>query len=153
MGGPRDKSQKLAYQRAYREANPEKFKKYRKQKYLKNTSNPAARARAKEHYHTHKKKLKREVIDHYGGRCACCGEPRLAFLTIDHKQGSGTKHRREINNGKMGGGLRTYIWLRQNNYPEGFQVLCWNCNCGRSVNGGVCPHKTEVQTYEGGDGI
>jgi hypothetical protein len=20
-------------------------------------------------------------------------------------------------------------------------VLCWNCNCGRYLNGGVCPHK------------
>jgi hypothetical protein len=19
-------------------------------------------------------------------------------------------------------------------------VLCWNCNCGRAKNGGICPH-------------
>jgi hypothetical protein len=22
----------------------------------------------------------------------------------------------------------------------GFQVLCWNCNCGRAFNNGICPH-------------
>ena len=31
-------------------------------------------------------------------------------------------------------------YLKKNNYPDGFQVLCWNCNLGRA-HYGVCPHK------------
>ncbi len=30
--------------------------------------------------------------------------------------------------------------------PEGFQVLCWNCNLGKYYNGGVCPHRGAVDT-------
>ena len=39
-----------------------------------------------------------------------------------------------------------YIWLKNNNFPEGFQVLCFNCNCGKARNKGICPHsgKTEL---------
>ena len=34
-----------------------------------------------------------------------------------------------------------YSWLIRNNYPEGFQVLCYNCNLGKAHNNGICPHK------------
>lgn len=66
--------------------------------------------------------------------CACCGESALAFLALDHVNGGGHKQRQELG----GGGF--YVWLRKNNYPEGFQVLCHNCNLGRQLNGGTCPH-------------
>lgn len=79
-------------------------------------------------------RLKLEVLDAYGGReCVCCGETIVEFLTIDHINGDGGKHRKEVN-GSM------YIWLRKNNYPEGFQVLCMNCNFGKRLSG-ICPHK------------
>jgi len=72
----------------------------------------------------------------YGGSvCACCGETDIRFLTIDHVDGDGAQHRKLI-----GGGGNTYKWLRQNGYPSGFQVLCYNCNMGRYRNGGICPH-------------
>jgi hypothetical protein len=66
--------------------------------------------------------------------CACCGEGVLAFLTIEHTKGGGNVHRRQTG----GGGF--YSWLRKNGYPEGFEVLCSNCNHGRRVTGGACPH-------------
>lgn len=66
--------------------------------------------------------------------CACCGEGTLAFLTFEHIGGGGGQHRRETG----GGGFIS--WLRKNNYPEGFEVLCMNCNHGRRVNDGTCPH-------------
>ena len=82
-------------------------------------------------------RFKDEVINEYGGKCVCCGETRKEFLSIDHIDGDGSKHRKEI-------GARTsdefYRWLKQNNYPEGFQVLCFNCNCGKGSYS-VCPHK------------
>jgi hypothetical protein len=33
-----------------------------------------------------------------------------------------------------------YRWLAKKNFPEGFQVLCANCNVAKSQNG-VCPHQ------------
>lgn len=91
-------------------------------------------------YQAYRKNLRRKAVAAYGGKCVCCGESHPAFLTIDHINGGGTKHRAEI-----GKGNATYKLLRRQGYPEGYQILCWNCNCGKSANGGVCPHK-EVST-------
>jgi hypothetical protein len=90
--------------------------------------------------------LKLAAFDAYGGRkCSCCGEDRLLLLTIDHVNNDGNKHRREMFKKPVGkrrpGGTLLYSWLKANNYPPGFQVLCWNCNMGKHLNGGVCPHK------------
>ena len=78
-------------------------------------------------------KLRLEVLAHYGGKCACCGEGRYEFMAIDHIHGGGGAHRRMIN-----GSLER--WLKKNNWPDGFRVLCHNCNhaLGRY---GYCPHK------------
>ena len=84
----------------------------------------------------HVQTLRRAAMDAYGGRfCKCCGETIERFLTIDHMNGGGIQHRKEL-----GGGQKLYPWLQRNNYPEGFQILCFNCNCGRYLNGGICPH-------------
>jgi hypothetical protein len=40
-----------------------------------------------------------------------------------------------------GTGNSFYMWLIRRGFPVGFQVLCFNCNIGRSMNGGICPHK------------
>ena len=68
---------------------------------------------------------RKDVLEHYSGadpRCACCGLRYEPSLTIDHINGGGRKHRKEINTGGL------YYWLKQNNYPKGFRVLCMNCN-------------------------
>lgn len=83
-------------------------------------------------------RIKFQVIEHYGGKCVCCGENIPAFLTIDHIVGGGNKHREKIG---VTSGTAFRYWLIKNNFPDGFQVLCFNCNCGRSVNNGICPHK------------
>ena len=81
--------------------------------------------------------LRHEAIMAYGGyRCACCGEGEPMFLTIDHINGGGARHRRRI-----GSGIGMWMWLRKRGYPRGFRVLCSNCNLGRHINGGTCPHK------------
>ena len=41
---------------------------------------------------------------------------------------------------KISHGVALYRWLKKNNFPEGFQVLCWNCNHAKFFNGGNCPH-------------
>lgn len=86
--------------------------------------------------------LKLATFDTYGGlKCACCGETRIEFLSIDHIAGGGNKHRREIT-GTCG--TRFYGWLKKNNYPEGYQVLCMNCNFAKG-HFGSCPHIKEYR--------
>lgn len=74
--------------------------------------------------------------------CCCCGESETRFLTIDHIDNKGGEHRRLI--GRAG----IYGWLFQECYPSGFQTLCFNCNCGRAYNGGVCPHDVVTPLFD-----
>lgn len=68
----------------------------------------------------YRRRVKREVIEHYGRQCALCGEGDLSVLSIDHIGKCGNQHRREI-----GGNLE--VWLRRNGFPDGFRILCQNC--------------------------
>ena len=83
--------------------------------------------------------LKLEVWSHYGTVCTCCGESVKEFLTIDHINGGGGKHRKEL---RASGSQHIYQWLKKNDYPEGYRVLCMNCNFAFGMYG-FCPHKTE----------
>jgi hypothetical protein len=85
-------------------------------------------------------KLRMEVFGHYGMQCACCGESDWRFLTIDHINNDGSKQRMATF-GKQIAGVQFYSWLRRNGFPEGYQTLCFNCNCAKSRFGGICPHK------------
>lgn len=87
------------------------------------------------------KSVKDKVFEHYGGyACCCCGEKTRCFLTLDHINNDGAKHRRELGKSSSAGkGL--YMWIIRNNYPPLFQVLCANCNLGKKMNNGICPHK------------
>lgn len=78
---------------------------------------------------------KKRIFAAYGNKCACCGEHRFEFLTIDHINGGGNKHRKEV----TGHGTHFHIWLEKNGYPEGFRVLCANCNTSMGFHG-YCPH-------------
>lgn len=102
-------------------------------------NNPKKRSATTRRY---RQKARQAVLDAYGGKCKCCGEADPRFLTIDHVNGDGRKHRRENN---LKGGQAFYIYLRRLKFPPEFQILCFNCNCGRAINGGICPHKELAQ--------
>ena len=70
--------------------------------------------------------------------CACCGETHIEFLNIDHQKGGGTKHRTSL--GHSGRGNSFYRWLKKNGYPDGYRVLCANCNQAFGLFG-KCPHQ------------
>lgn len=79
-----------------------------------------------------------EVLEHYSGsppRCQCsgCDVTELKFLAMDHIDGGGAAHRRETKHASI------YLWLKRNNFPVGFQVLCHNCNNAKGFYG-RCPH-------------
>lgn len=81
------------------------------------------------------------VFSVYGKSCKCCDEDNGMLLTIDHVNGDGAEHRRAIGSSN----LSLYIFLIKNNFPNGFQTLCYNCNIGRYKNGGTCPHRLIVR--------
>ena len=84
------------------------------------------------------RKLKQKVIQHYSKgtmKCICCEESIFEFLGIDHLDNNGNRHRK-----KIGQAYAIYKWLIENNFPDGYEVVCFNCNWGRS-RFGTCPHK------------
>lgn len=107
----RTKQQNIEQQRQWHEAHPDARKLYRKNTDL---------------------RLKKLLLEHYGNKCACCGYDKIDALVIDHVNGDGAKHRKSI------GGGKTYIWLKKNGFPPGFQTLCANCNMAKGT-GKECP--------------
>lgn len=98
----------------------------------------ANRNRAAELGRRERIRLRLQVIQHYDGECACCGENTLEFLGIDHANGGGREHKKSIPGGLI------YRWLKRNGFPDGFQVLCHNCNLAKGFYG-QCPHERERQ--------
>lgn len=92
--------------------------------------------------------LRYELINKYSNglmKCMCpgCDIKEYKFLSIDHIDGGGNKHRKGGNIGK--GFVNVYSWLKRNNYPPGFQVLCHNCNLAKGFYG-QCPHLEKAAT-------
>jgi len=81
------------------------------------------------------RETKRQVVDAYGGKCECCGESMIEFLTIDHINNDGALHRRIV-----GKGRRIYADLIRLGFPkDNYRLLCFNCNIVRGFYG-YCPH-------------
>lgn len=82
-----------------------------------------------------------------GSACACCGESDIRFLNIDHIYGDGAAEHKAATGGKTkrnsGGGYMSWLHRRivMEDIVDRYQILCYNCNCARYHNGGVCPHK------------
>lgn len=128
------------------------YKDYNKEYKLKNMEKLKERSHSperKEQQNKTNKLLRKKhrdiVFEHYAGnppKCACCGESEYYFLTIDHIDGGARRDNRLKIRPNSGHSL--WRWLIQHNFPEGFQVLCYNCNCGRGrFKDGICPHKRE----------
>lgn len=135
--------------RKWRENNRERDAENKKRQYYTNheKSKEYFRNWKKENYKTYRisqrlsrDKLKVQVLSKYSKNnfpeCVCCGETVLEFLTIDHINNDG--HKQSMDERKA-----IYYWLKRNNYPDGFQTLCMNCQFGKRINNGICPHKKE----------
>lgn len=85
----------------------------------------------------YKNELWKIISERYGETCQCCGEAERKFLTIDHMNNDGAAQRRRDGNK---GGYAFWLWLIRHDLPDGFQTLCWNCNCAKWFHG-TCPHK------------
>jgi hypothetical protein len=81
--------------------------------------------------------------------CNCCGEnSHVDFLDIDHIAGKNqmdSEHeliQLDYSSKLRGKGL--IHWIIDNNYPDGFQILCHNCNVAKGLigNNNTCTHET-----------
>jgi hypothetical protein len=123
----------------WKKRNPEKVKAGFKKHYelYKEEINKKAAVRNKGRY----QKLKLQALTNYGGnppKCACCGESEYGFLSLDHINGGGGKHRTELKKKHC----NMWEFINRFNFPSGYQVLCFNCNMAIGFQK-VCPHKKQ----------
>jgi hypothetical protein len=105
-----------------------------------------SRAEKRLRYHReYARRRRQEVIDHYGGACACCGEDTFEFLAIDHIDGDGQEHR-----ARVGNGLKLVLWIIRNNFPDNLRILCSNCNQSLGYYR-YCPHVHQGRLQPKGD--
>jgi hypothetical protein len=89
-----------------------------------------------------------KVFMAYGGyRCVCCGETEPLFLTLDHINNDGGEFRKRELGKRTMAGYHTYRWLLRNGCPPVVQVLCMNCQHGKLMNNGICPHQGTCNDY------
>jgi hypothetical protein len=79
-----------------------------------------------------RRKIKDKFLTMYGQVCNClgCDESNKGFLTLDHVKNDGASESYD----------RAYRRAIEHYDPLTFQVLCYNCNCGKNRNKNVCPH-------------
>lgn len=111
-------------------------KAYMKKYYAKNKAkmNEDNKRRGKERH----KEAKLKCLTHYSDnvlKCACCDEDKYDFLTLNHINGGGNKHRQNIKQGRT-----FYEMLVNQGFPDGLNVMCYNCNIASGILG-KCPHK------------
>ena len=120
----RNKDKILAKNRAWN-------KKHRKEYLSKN------KEKVREYNKRYNQNARKFLLTFYGGnppKCKCCDEGTIEFLALDHINNDGAEHRRKFGNGRI------YWWIKRNNFPSGFQVLCHNCNTAKGLYG-ICPHR------------
>jgi hypothetical protein len=122
------------YQREWKKKNREKLLAGERARYA--SQSPEQKAEKVAKNREYRKRVRLEAIQEYGGRCTCCGESTPEFLCFDHINNNGAEHRKTMKDKSIA------LWLRRNGYPEGFQILCHNCNISKGVYG-ECPHKKE----------
>lgn len=140
-------SDQSTYQSAYRAANKDRLARKHRLWYTQNLTY------ARERRNSVRKILKWEVFAAYGGKCECCGEDNAAFLGIDHVNSDGAEHRRKLkeddpmfnSSTREPTGTNFYYWLKRRGYPKEYRVLCHNCNLGRHICGGICPHQGGIE--------
>ena len=76
------------------------------------------------------KRLRQEVIKHYGGKCRCCAERAPEFLSVVPIPGRAEPRKATTS---------LPFWLKKNGYPKGYRVLCHNCRTSYE-RFEYCPH-------------
>jgi len=88
------------------------------------------RRKIRENGERERRRIKKIVFDRLGRRCVCCGITENSMLTIDHAINIGKQRSKE---GEI------YSYLIKNNFPDGYSVMCFNCNISK-YRLGICAH-------------
>lgn len=136
----------LEYQRRYHANHLEKARQWKAKNYERylESSREYSRNHAVEistKRKNQRRQLKQTIINAYGGKCECCGEEAIEFLTIDHINGDGASHRRLLRTKQS---KKLYEDLISRKFPSGLRVLCFNCNTSLGFYG-YCPHHPELR--------
>ena len=138
---PESKAKMKGYRKKYRE-NPENLAKIRKYTREYREQN---RPKIRKYNNELRQRLKIEIFSEYSKRhsnsdvpcCRCCGEnSHIDFLSVDHVEGRKNfpKEQQKLR------GVNMYEWIKRNDYPDNFQILCHNCNLAKGFFG-ACPHE------------
>ena len=136
----KNRERKNEYSREWKKANKEKVSAYNK-KYKQEHKDEvvAYYLEYEKKYKTRRKELYLEYqakfFSIYGDTCACCGEHRKEFLTVEHKKGKTKKEKTQM-------GKAMYKALTDNYRPDLYETLCMNCNFSKGKYG-YCPHQGE----------
>lgn len=89
----------------------------------------------------YKRSLQEIIFIYFKEKCNCCGEDNKHFLQIDHINNDGYLDRKI----RRKDYLKYYTNIIRN--IDNFQLLCANCNFGKLMNEGICPHKGIKRQY------
>jgi len=109
----------------------ERRNKSRRESYYRNKHKHIGKNRERGKQRT--KKIKVDCMSGYCNgevKCQNCGETDIDVLTMDHVYGGGNRLRKE---GIERSGSGLHFDLIQKGFPEGYQVLCFNCNHKKSL--------------------
>lgn len=111
-----EKKSRTAYMVHYRNENREKVREDRRRRYHENKD------KDREWRQNGLNRLREEVINHYDGRCAVCGETDMDILMVVWNQLTPDPLK------SSGGSTKRYRDIRKAEFPEGYIVRCHNCN-------------------------
>jgi hypothetical protein len=112
-------------------SNKEYYKQRNRESYLRNRLRRSIESQQQRAF------IKETIMKHYSNgdiKCVECDINDIDMLTLDHINNNGAEHKREIGSHRKDcKGIGMYGWIVKNDFPKGFQVLCWNHNIKKGL--------------------
>ena len=123
---------RVAYMRAYRQVNAEKWKEYNRESYKRRSEQRKTDLRTAATRSHHKQR--KEAMDRLGGKCVRCGFKDARALQFNHINGGGMAERKARSN-------YTIIHEVADGFRNDIELLCANCNQIHAVENGLAGRK------------
>ena len=85
------------------------------------------RAKINAYHSLERLKVKQTILGRYGSECVLCGFNDMRALQLDHLNDNGSEERKALGSQKFSG-VKFYRYLIKQGLPDGYQILCANCN-------------------------